>query len=493
MCLKQLKVPTRANKIYRNTMPRIYNICRCGQCAECQQDIKNEYMYRTYYESIDTYNRGGYIIFDTLTYDENNVPWSKNIIKERFGVDIPNKLNFRCFDYRDVTLFHKRLRRNIERLYGPDIDKHHTRVKYMLAAEYGTKPGATHRPHYHVIYFVKDKNIDPYIFSQLVSDNWKLGRTDGLAYKGRAYFKNQRLFRQDTTGVNNAVGYISKYIAKDSAYSKFIRHQVHEIELYFDNLDKKYKETYPGHLRMLDIRRSLNQFHKNSQGYGERAFDYMDLERIFQDLQVVRPDAYKIKTSITLPMYYFRKLFQYYDKSEKVWKYNDAGKLIKKRMVRRSIDTLADRYREKLQNAFTPQQKDIGQDIMYLLNGRSLKKLATYQIIYKDRMINDDNTISGINRYIDNMFNETSTIKTLFRRDHLEHYGYGYLIYEDGTEEDIGTFYKNNCVDENINPEFADFDKIQNLFIKLSNCINSRKQAAFDKKEQLCKKIQKNF
>lgn len=504
MCLRQLEVLTRSNKVYRNTMPRLFNVVRCGYCAECQQNIRNEYMYRTYYETKDTFNKGGYIIFDTLTYNEDIVPWTKQIVKNEFDIDIPNELNFRCFNYKDVTNFHKRLRRNLERLYGDDIE-----LKYILASEYGTAIGATHRPHYHVIYFIKDSRVDPVLFSKLVRKNWSLGITDGVDDKGITYFKNQRLFYNSVDGVNNAVGYISKYIAKDSSYSRLVRVKEKEIEKYLDKFDKSFKESYQGKLRLLALRRGINQFKKCSKGFGETAFDYMDLERIFEDGKVIRPDSYKIKTAIQLPMYYYRKLFQFYDKDEKIWKYNDSGKLLKRKSIERKIRRLADVYETRLLNKNDDnisdlqsksrkellsygKKQNIVDDICKMLGKRTLYDYAKYQVIYARRLFNDNDTISGINYFLEHMFDENQpTVQINFRGDTREHYGIPYVI-NDGCEINASDYVKYNCVDEFTLPQFYDFDKISMLFKKLSADESIRKQAAFDKKQALMKKYKKS-
>lgn len=147
MCLKPVKIYCNSHYIYRNSQHKLVNYVACGKCAECQQNRTNELMFRTRYQALDTFKRGGYIIFDTLTYDENYIPWSKALVKREFGVDIPDELNFRTFDYRDFSLFMKRLRKVVSSRYGSSRN-----IKYFVSSEYGTKEGRTHRGHFHCIF-----------------------------------------------------------------------------------------------------------------------------------------------------------------------------------------------------------------------------------------------------------------------------------------------------------------------------------------------------
>lgn len=110
----------------------------CGHCIACRIARTREWTVRLLHESefwSDT-------CFVTLTYDDDHLPPNRSLVP------------------RDLTLFFKRLRKDIE---GIDV----LGLKYYACGEYGDTFG---RPHYHAIIFglsPKDK--------KLIEDNWKLG------------------------------------------------------------------------------------------------------------------------------------------------------------------------------------------------------------------------------------------------------------------------------------------------------------------------------
>lgn len=510
MCLTPIKIATRSRLLYANTMPKVFNYVKCGNCAECQQNIKTEWMYRTYYEAKDTFNRGGYIIFDTLTYNENTIPWSKDIVKRDYGLDIPEELNFRCFDYTDVQKFFKRLRKNLSG-YGKGL------FTYKLAAEYGTKKECTHRSHYHIIFFIKDGTIDPLIFSHIVRKSWDKGITDGVDDKGILYFNTNRLFKDSKQGVINAVGYISKYINKDSEYSKIIREKVGEIEKYFDDFDCNYKNTNQGKIRKLSLRRSLNQFSRNSSGYGISAMNEMNEDLIWNEGKVNMPDAYNVSRKLTLPMYYYRKLFQKYDKNLKTWKFTEIGFKYKKKRLFHSIDTLTNVYENKISNAIQigdckiedrrtklllneKNRAEIANNILSLLRKRSLRDYAIYKIFYQDRLINENDTIYSVNSFISH-FNDDSDIlyKMYVSPDKQNFCGLERIVEKVNPFEcpaiidfdrcvSFDRFVQYRVLDSSKMEIFMDFEKIDNEFRKLSKNENVQKQIYYD---WLCKQRKK--
>lgn len=110
----------------------------CGHCAACRIARSREWTIRLLHESEFWHDN----CFVTLTYDDEHLPSNGSLVP------------------RDLTLFFKRLRRDIE---GTEI----LGLKYYACGEYGDTYG---RPHYHAIIFglsPKDK--------KLIEDNWKLG------------------------------------------------------------------------------------------------------------------------------------------------------------------------------------------------------------------------------------------------------------------------------------------------------------------------------
>lgn len=493
MCLFSYKLPTRSKKLYPQEQPKVFNNIKCGWCSECQQNEKSEWMYRTRYEAEYTINKGGYIVFDTLTYNEDNCPWSKKVLKRDYGIDIPESLNFRCFDYKDVTKFLKKLRKAISCKYGT-----FNNVKYFLSSEYGTKEYRTHRPHYHIIFFVSDCHINPLWFSKQIRKSWKLGITDGVDDKGELYFKSCRLFKSSNEGVINAVGYVSKYINKDSNYSKIIRQKVSEIEKYIDvqidyrkdqygyylhgNYETKYRESYDGRLRRIAIRRSLNQFHKQSHHYGEYALKFIDMKKLMKTGKVTMPDSYVINRQLTIPMYYYRKLFQYYDKENEEWRFNELGRKFKSLSLNRSVDNLVKVYKKRLINAKNnPDYAENVKNILSLLGKRTLKDYAYFNVVYKDRLCPDNNIINGINNLskIQYDYDSRSDIccYNLDWFDKINHSSDKMVSRQLFASITQNEFVRRRVINCNWHNKWLDFDKIDVEMQKINRCENQRIQA----------------
>ena len=110
----------------------------CGHCLACRIARSREWAIRLLHE-MEFWDDS---IFVTLTYDEEQLPEGRTLVP------------------RDLTLFFKKLRR--------DLEKDKRKCKYFACGEYG---GLFGRPHYHFIGFglsVKDRN--------LIKENWNKGR-----------------------------------------------------------------------------------------------------------------------------------------------------------------------------------------------------------------------------------------------------------------------------------------------------------------------------
>lgn len=121
----------------------------CGKCYQCLQKRRSEWTFRLTQEMSISKNP----IFLTLTYDEENIPYS-----EESGIVSLKK--------KDLTDFFKRLK---ERNKKYSVDK----VVYYAVGEYGEKGD---RPHYHAIIF----NLEIRTIIEINSEDekksiWKLG------------------------------------------------------------------------------------------------------------------------------------------------------------------------------------------------------------------------------------------------------------------------------------------------------------------------------
>ena len=149
----------------------LYLQVRCGKCDNCRASKLNAFVQRCEMES-QLYDCKPFFI--TLTYDEEHKP--------KTGVDI-----------RDVQLFFKRFRINLER-HG-----YRQRIRYVLCAEYGRN---TYRPHYHALI-------------------WNLRQTDMVEYReiGKILERSWRngfvMSRLVDASDNKTFYYTAKYLRKD--------------------------------------------------------------------------------------------------------------------------------------------------------------------------------------------------------------------------------------------------------------------------------------
>lgn len=105
------------NALFENGVP-VSLVRPCGQCIGCRLEYSRQWAIRCMHEA-SLYDDNCFV---TLTYNQKFIP--------KFG----------SLNYRDVTLFLKRLRKRFS----------DSRIRYFLAPEYGEK---NLRPHYHILLF----------------------------------------------------------------------------------------------------------------------------------------------------------------------------------------------------------------------------------------------------------------------------------------------------------------------------------------------------
>ena len=238
MCLSPINLysPTKAIALRGGQV--LKQTVRCGKCAHCQTRLRDEYSFRTYWHTKDTIDNGGYVLFDTLTYDEENLPHISDFVDiKKYGIK-----DFSCFNRQHYKLFFKRLRRKIEKTYGLV-----RAISYFFSTEYGEDDRYTHRPHYHILIFVKRWEIDPIWLSYAIAECWQYGRTDGLKYQPlkhvaeHVYGCNLGFGENTDTFVLRAVThYLSKYITKNNLFQKNINERINIIEHQLPPDDETY-------------------------------------------------------------------------------------------------------------------------------------------------------------------------------------------------------------------------------------------------------------
>ena len=317
MCLKPVTIVNPSKFISLKFRDRYLLQVPCNNCADCQSRKAMEWQYRTYYEFQDVLQKGGYIYFDTLTYSDMFVPRIRD-----FGWSASPQY---CFNHRDITTFMKRLRIDLDRKYKGAY------CRYFLSSEYGADDRYTHRPHYHVLFFVK--GIDLAAFSKLVADNWLYGRTDGIPYKSYYYVQSHNYIQTNNlANVLRAANYVTKYVQKScklqAELDKRLNAAMFELaEKLAPDEPSRWLESVNAKRTRMKLARSINQFHRQSLHYGETALSELDIDSIMKTGKVIMPHFKGVKREISLPTYYKRKLFEELVEVDgsKMWQSTELG------------------------------------------------------------------------------------------------------------------------------------------------------------------------
>lgn len=332
MCLQPVDILNPHKYISLRYRDRYILQVPCGKCAECQSSLSNQWQYRTYYEFSDCLACGGFVLFDTLTYSDEHLPTISKLL--------PTSLDFACFSSRDLQLFLKRLRRK---------NVYRSSVRYFICSEYGE---LHHRPHYHVLFFVKSSSIDPIVFSRDVAKSWSKGRTDGIPFKSANYVLSHNVIRNNAmSNILRTVNYVTKYVQKSSLFQRELDKRISLIMSDVENKMSVYVDDWSNSLIgkqfRTKIKRLVNQFHLQSLHYGESALSDLDIGDYFKNDCLFMPHYKAIKIPVVMPTYYKRKLFYRLVEIDgaKSWQLNELGREYNKHRNNRLVNHLADRFR----------------------------------------------------------------------------------------------------------------------------------------------------
>lgn len=530
MCLfpRNIRNPTRS--IARCGGQKLRMQVKCNECAECKKQKRLEWSFRANEHCKETFANGGFVVFMTLTYNDDNVPHLSDFIDvKQYGI-----ADFMCFSSRDWMLFLKNMRRQLA-YHWTQKNNGAVQFTYFLVSEYGTEEGKTHRPHYHVLFFVNDnrtssikeeKPFTPYIFSDLVDKCWTLGITDGYAFKGRTYFK-EHVYGYDFGDKNlnknalPACSYVSKYVTKDSSFQKEIDNR---LKLLKERLnDDDYN----------DLKRNVSMYHRQSRGFGEyylKTIDKDSYKHIFECGSIKYPQPNNVSYYLAIPQYYLRKLFYVTKKRADGTRFWSPTKLGLEFIEKRTLHSY-DSQLQRFTNIYLNLDEGFKTHIQNVLNGRTLHDLARYCSFYYGRVRNDINshslpsyslsstedTISSIMAHIvtSSHSNDLPSCDTFTRsldNDIVElPLVYNNLFseldftpnvaissrYEDYTSYDIApiiaeikqvsfnTFVKLYTYNDKIDPAFAHFDYLLDLFNNIEQKSNLPQQQYFDYLETL--------
>lgn len=206
-CLSPLSIPRQGGSgaADRQTVP-------CGKCMACLQTKRSHWTFRLN----EQLRNSSSAYFVTLTYENNKVPLSENLIPE--------------VSKRDVQLFIKRLRKRTK-----------SQIRYYLVSEYGS---TTHRPHYHAIMF----NVDP-VYSkatEMIFQEWQNGQimVGTVTPASIHYVTKYAITKTDyPSEVEKPFALMSKGLGKS---------YIERCRSYHDgNLDRSYTRSENGHIGSL--------------------------------------------------------------------------------------------------------------------------------------------------------------------------------------------------------------------------------------------------
>lgn len=357
----------------------------CGHCAECQKVMSDAWYFRAYYQSKDCIDNGGYIYFDTLTYRNEDLPH----ISDFFPVLKGRISDVSCFNLNHYREFFKKLRVYLQRAgYGTK------NLKYFLSSEYGTDERFTHRPHYHILFYVyKDNNgniIPVEEFSELVRKAWIYGRTDGIYYKGMKYILDHtfgRSYSDDVAHIQSICNYVSKYVQKDSEFESVIKSRINVIAYNLFGVHKYDELTQEQKDQLNTVSRDLRQFHRQSQGFGLSFTKYNDYDEMFETgmIKIPNGDATKPMRQIPLPRYFQEHLFYEKEAGNRNRKLTDEGIRYKINRLGANTFRFMDRINDWiLSNATAGTGKEI--EFLKLNDERDLFEFAKYVMCYKGRI-----------------------------------------------------------------------------------------------------------
>lgn len=500
MCLFPRSIRNPTKHIYKYGGQPLTMDVPCGQCAECKKNHRLQWHFRSYHHVNECVRNGGYVLYDTLTYAPEHLPWLSQYV-DMFSVNRARYKNqqdyisdFPVFDHTHWRNFLKNLRRQ--------LDYHFKGVKftYFLTSEYGTDDRYTHRPHYHILLFVNSKKIHPYKLSRLISKCWTYGRTDGLPYKSHAYLRENvfgyKFHSQDNSTTEDYLkvcSYVSKYITKDSTFQTEIDKRISIVQKSLSLQDEDLKP----------VERQINMFHRQSQGFGAsyiKNLSSKEYQTIMDKGISTLKDKKKVVLTIALPTYYKRKLFYKTAKTSDGsihWQPNTQGKLYIQNQFERNIKYQSTLYNNAYENT-TPELKAI---FSHYLGNRSLEDLSTYNLLYKNRSrainhpynaLSDDE--NELHQWVTNIINSQlfTDEDDYYLRDTERNDIYTEELFNNGLTsnvQDYDTFIQQNTFTEHSFPHVNHFDKLNAILKHMTKDRKVNQQKAFDFIEELSKKF----
>ena len=504
MCLNPLHIRNPTSNIYYRGGQQLYIDVNCNKCSECVQNSRNEWYFRGFQQVTETLSKGGYILFDTLTYSDEHLPHLSDFV-DISSYDISD---FSCFNHKHFKLFLKNLRRHLE--------YHHLNsdFKYFLTSEYGVDERYTHRPHYHILFYISS-GVNPLTFSRLISKCWRYGRTDGIKYNSLKYVA-QHIYGNDVGfGPNRSFDvltsvcmYVSKYVTKSSKFQSEVDNRIDALRSYIKDDDK-----------LKELKRNIGMFHRQSQNFGAFYLQNMDSdqEKLLYENKCSMKDKDKVVKTYPLPLYYKRKLFyvnKKRDDNRRYWELTDFGK---QWYFKSRLNSVSDKCVDITDLVLNYGDKNF---FDYLLDGRNISEYVIYLYFYKGRLrshtsinmqyhyqygkLGDDeyNLYDWLQRVSNSMLSNSMDSKELviIRDDKIfipkltpDKDLFHWVSYRNHYDLDFYEFYKLYSFSQNSCPEFRNFDIIYDYLEYLRKKSKGDSQITFDYLEDYKEKMKAMF
>lgn len=472
------------------TIQTTHMVFKCGHCFECSAERKRDYMIRSYVETCYTLAQDGIVLVDTLTYNDNHVPFIlvdsdvKFSLEERahltkarhYDVSLWNLRNpddvkvwsknlyrVNCFDYTHVQKFFKRFR-----LYccnylrekaglshstpkGKPIDKYVSgHLRYFLSPEFGHVRG---RPHYHLTIYSTVNGLSKLQLKELFDSAWRRLNFRVMSHRFIEYNSDdlgategyERLEYNTIKSVSEIahIKYQTKYVCKDSYME----------QLYC----KLFGVSSPSHLP-----HCLHTEIRCSIGFGSQLIDdYLDLfcdlnSTVYLDLdkeKVFVPhsesdgqNVFGNKACYNLPQYYIRKL--YYRRV----RLNDGTytTCLNENGVRRNVK----RFNEKISSCVESMKvhiaslpDDLFQEWRTLIDGRSLVELAQYKLLFYGKSLNFSFWDGSIETYYRNLAYTKVVTFNILEKSHAQYKKTFFDCHPYSNDEVILDLQLHNCLD----------------------------------------------
>lgn len=347
----------------------------CGKCPACL-DLKRRGMYlRIHAEFENTMRNNGVVPFVTLTYKDSALPWFDLDTNElKHGVS--NSYNLEknqllCFDWsfiRGTTGYIKRVRTWLRHNYNI------TDVKYIICPEYGVSVYGTHRPHYHVLFFIPNVPVDSSFHVRLQERLLNIW-TEDLQQGTASFSVDSKDVLQPYAKDYRCLKYMAKYCTKDlhtwSIDQPFLGDYLNP-ELDPDIYNERYQ-----------LIKAYLPMPKWSQHFGECLCDTLnslsqhDLEQVLANGMTIKGDFLPngVQNYYNIPRYIKDKIL--YDKTETTKSYTEKYRLSQRAIFNKRFTD----FEEYLSNFRDNDIQNLGPDDIIITANINIPKVAAYLCI----------------------------------------------------------------------------------------------------------------